>query len=118
MRFGSCWVVRSVYFTFPPFCFDNGIQCCCLAGVVEKKNQCRNSKWTFLEGVKTSGAPAPRKVIVQQSIRDKGILETICNYVCVHFSVIVSLMLNGGFGINPAFVHRHHQQKSSSIQDQ
>ncbi|XP_039121366.1 uncharacterized protein At3g06530-like [Dioscorea cayenensis subsp. rotundata] len=39
-----------------------------------------NSKWIFLEGIKTSGAPAPRKVIVQQSIRDKGILETICNY--------------------------------------
>ncbi|KAJ0970619.1 hypothetical protein J5N97_018578 [Dioscorea zingiberensis] len=39
-----------------------------------------NSKWTFLEGVKASGAPPPRKIIVQQSLRDKGILETICNY--------------------------------------
>ncbi|PHT52471.1 hypothetical protein CQW23_06933 [Capsicum baccatum] len=40
-----------------------------------------NSKWKFLEGVKTSGAPLPRKVIVQQSMRDLGILEVLCNYV-------------------------------------
>lgn len=42
----------------------------------------RNSKWKFLEGVKASGAPLPRKIIVQQSIRDFGILEVLCNYVC------------------------------------
>ncbi|XP_043702690.1 uncharacterized protein At3g06530-like [Telopea speciosissima] len=39
-----------------------------------------NSKWRFLEGVKTSGAPPPRKVIVQQCIRDMGVLVAICNY--------------------------------------
>lgn len=44
----------------------------------------RNSKWKFLEGVKVSGAPLPRKVIVQQSIRDFGILECLCNYVCTY----------------------------------
>ncbi|KAF8702900.1 hypothetical protein HU200_032736 [Digitaria exilis] len=40
-----------------------------------------NSKWTFLDGVKSSGAPPPRSVIVQQCIRDKAVLETLCNYV-------------------------------------
>ncbi|XP_030935775.1 uncharacterized protein At3g06530 [Quercus lobata] len=40
----------------------------------------RNSKWKFLDGVKTTGAPPPRKVIVQQCIRDKGVLEAICDY--------------------------------------
>lgn len=39
-----------------------------------------NTKWKFLEGVKASGAPPPRKVIVQQCIRDLGVLEAICNY--------------------------------------
>ncbi|ONI24972.1 hypothetical protein PRUPE_2G273000 [Prunus persica] len=40
----------------------------------------RNSKWRFMDGVKVSGAPPPRKVIVQQCIRDKGVLEILCNY--------------------------------------
>ncbi|XP_061353134.1 uncharacterized protein At3g06530 [Gastrolobium bilobum] len=40
----------------------------------------RNTKWGFLDGVKVSGAPPPRMVIVQQCIRDKGILEVLCNY--------------------------------------
>ncbi|KAJ8511645.1 hypothetical protein OPV22_002079 [Ensete ventricosum] len=39
-----------------------------------------NSKWMFLEGVKASGAPPPRQVIMQQCVRDKGLLETLCNY--------------------------------------
>ncbi|KAK8935819.1 hypothetical protein KSP39_PZI013811 [Platanthera zijinensis] len=39
-----------------------------------------NKKWAFLEGVKTSGAPPPRKVIVNQCVRDKGVLEALCNY--------------------------------------
>ncbi|KAI3778087.1 hypothetical protein L2E82_07103 [Cichorium intybus] len=39
-----------------------------------------NGKWKFLEGVKISGAPPPRKVIVQQCIRDMGVLEALCNY--------------------------------------
>ncbi|KAF9617505.1 hypothetical protein IFM89_036709 [Coptis chinensis] len=39
-----------------------------------------NSKWGFLEGVKVSGAPPPRKVIVQQCIRDMGVLETLNRY--------------------------------------
>ncbi|CAK8538792.1 unnamed protein product [Lathyrus sativus] len=40
----------------------------------------RNGTWGFLEGVKVSGAPPPRKVIVQQCLRDKGVLEVLCNY--------------------------------------
>ncbi|KAL6651157.1 hypothetical protein ACP70R_010082 [Stipagrostis hirtigluma subsp. patula] len=40
-----------------------------------------NSKWTFLGGVKSSGAPPPRSFLVQQCIRDKSVLETLCNYV-------------------------------------
>ncbi|KAI4332818.1 hypothetical protein L6164_017696 [Bauhinia variegata] len=40
----------------------------------------RNTKWGFLDGVKVSGAPPPRNVIVQQCIRDKGILDVLCNY--------------------------------------
>ncbi|KAL5745887.1 hypothetical protein ACOSP7_027033 [Xanthoceras sorbifolium] len=39
-----------------------------------------NNKWKFLEGVKVSGAPPPRTVIVQQCIRDTGVLEVLCNY--------------------------------------
>ncbi|KAF4372054.1 hypothetical protein F8388_000270 [Cannabis sativa] len=39
-----------------------------------------NSKWKFLDSVKHSGAPPPRKNIVQQCIRDKGVLEAICHY--------------------------------------
>ncbi|XP_058086889.1 uncharacterized protein At3g06530 isoform X2 [Magnolia sinica] len=39
-----------------------------------------NKNWAFLEGVKASGAPLPRKVIVQQCIRDMGVLEDLCNY--------------------------------------
>ncbi|KAH9678615.1 hypothetical protein KPL71_025786 [Citrus sinensis] len=40
----------------------------------------QNNKWKFLEGVKVSGAPPPRTVIVQQCIRDMGVLEVLCNY--------------------------------------
>ncbi|KAH9622396.1 hypothetical protein KSS87_007579 [Heliosperma pusillum] len=36
--------------------------------------------WKFLDGVKESGAPPPRAVIVQQCIRDMGVLDIICNY--------------------------------------
>nr|CAH67614.1 OSIGBa0106P14.4 [Oryza sativa] len=39
-----------------------------------------NSKWAFLDAVKSSGASPPRSVMVQQCIRDKAVLETICNY--------------------------------------
>ncbi|MCH91338.1 hypothetical protein A2U01_0012265, partial [Trifolium medium] len=39
-----------------------------------------NGTWGFLEGVKISGAPPPRMVIVQQCLRDKGLLEVLCNY--------------------------------------
>ncbi|KAK8586579.1 hypothetical protein V6N13_010167 [Hibiscus sabdariffa] len=39
-----------------------------------------NSKWKFLDGVKVSGAPPPRSVIVQQCIQDMGVLEALCNY--------------------------------------
>ncbi|XP_065871790.1 uncharacterized protein At3g06530 [Euphorbia lathyris] len=40
----------------------------------------RNSKWKFLEGIKVSGAPLPRNVVVQQCNRDMGVLEALCNY--------------------------------------
>ncbi|CAK7335892.1 unnamed protein product [Dovyalis caffra] len=40
----------------------------------------RNGKWKFLDGVKASGAPPPRNVMVQQCIRDMGVLEALCNY--------------------------------------
>lgn len=39
-----------------------------------------NGKWKFLEAVQVSGAPPPRKVIVQQCIRDMGVLEALSNY--------------------------------------
>ncbi|CAH9069155.1 unnamed protein product [Cuscuta epithymum] len=39
-----------------------------------------NSRWKFLDGVKRSCAPPPRKVIVQQCLRDLGILEVLCEY--------------------------------------
>ncbi|KAI9081384.1 hypothetical protein K1719_036647 [Acacia pycnantha] len=40
----------------------------------------RNTKWAFLDGVKVSGAPPPRSVIVQQCICDKGVLDVLCDY--------------------------------------
>uniref|UniRef100_A0A2P2MAY2 Uncharacterized protein At3g06530 n=1 Tax=Rhizophora mucronata TaxID=61149 RepID=A0A2P2MAY2_RHIMU len=40
----------------------------------------RNSKWKFLDGVKVSGAPLPRSVVVRQCIRDMGVLEALCGY--------------------------------------
>lgn len=45
----------------------------------------RNSRWRFLDGVKVTGAPPPRKVIVQQCARDMGILEVLCDYVSDFF---------------------------------
>ncbi|CAN0862884.1 Uncharacterized protein At3g06530 [Linum grandiflorum] len=39
-----------------------------------------SGKWKFLDGVKKSGAAPPRTIFVQQSLRDLGVLETICNY--------------------------------------
>ncbi|XP_015877759.3 uncharacterized protein At3g06530 isoform X1 [Ziziphus jujuba] len=40
----------------------------------------KNSRWRFLEAVKATGAVPPRKVIVQQCLRDRGVLEVLCNY--------------------------------------
>lgn len=54
---------------------------------------CRNSKWKFLDGVKVSGAPPPRKVIVQQCLRDKGVLEVLCNYVSFFVVDLVVVLL-------------------------
>ncbi|MCD7468760.1 hypothetical protein HAX54_007198 [Datura stramonium] len=54
-----------------------------------------NSKWKFLEGVKASGAPLPRKIIVQQCIRDLGILEVLCNYVTTSKKVQPSRPVTG-----------------------
>lgn len=39
-----------------------------------------NGRWNFLDGVKASGAPPPRKVIVQQCMRDLGVLDAISEY--------------------------------------
>ncbi|KAL8153527.1 hypothetical protein V2J09_011287 [Rumex salicifolius] len=39
-----------------------------------------NTKWKFLDGVKVSGAPPPRKIIVQQCVRDFGVVESLCSY--------------------------------------
>ncbi|RAL52010.1 hypothetical protein DM860_016508 [Cuscuta australis] len=39
-----------------------------------------NTRWRFLDGVKNTSAPPPRKVIVQQCLRDMGVLETLCEY--------------------------------------
>ncbi|XP_010536553.1 PREDICTED: uncharacterized protein At3g06530 [Tarenaya hassleriana] len=39
-----------------------------------------NDKWKFLDAVKTSGAPLPRSVIVQQCVRDMQVLEVLCEY--------------------------------------
>jgi hypothetical protein len=51
----------------------------------------RNSKWAFLNGVKSSGAAPPRSVIVQQCIRDNSLLETLSNYVSFYCCRIISL---------------------------
>lgn len=48
--------------------------------VVQILDTRRNTKWGFFEGVKVSGAPPPRTVIVQQCIRDKGVLDALCTY--------------------------------------
>ncbi|RZC48060.1 hypothetical protein C5167_040997 [Papaver somniferum] len=42
--------------------------------------QLQNSKWGFLEAVQKSGAPPPRSVLVQQCVRDRGLLVTLCDY--------------------------------------
>ncbi|CAN6981738.1 unnamed protein product [Brassica oleracea var. botrytis] len=39
-----------------------------------------NTKWKFLDGMKNSGAPPPRSVIVQQCIRDLNVLKALCDY--------------------------------------
>lgn len=59
----------------PLCCLQIGVPLICLFLL------CRNTKWNFLEGAKVSGAPPPRQVIVQQCIRDLGVLEALCNYV-------------------------------------
>lgn len=38
------------------------------------------TKWHFLEGVKRSGAPPPRAILVEQCTRVTAVLETICEY--------------------------------------
>lgn len=42
---------------------------------------CRNTKWKFLDDVKITCAPPSRKAIVQQCVRDLGILDVLCDYV-------------------------------------
>ena len=46
--------------------------------------------------MKTTGAPPPRKVIVQQCIRDKGVLEAICDYVSTFFGYVFFFFYNIG----------------------
>ncbi|CAA2963486.1 uncharacterized protein At3g06530-like [Olea europaea var. sylvestris] len=54
-----------------------------------------NSRWKFLNGVKTSGAPLPRNVIVQQCLRDMGVLEAICNYAAPEKKIYPSKVVTG-----------------------
>lgn len=49
--------------------------------------KCRDNKWKFLDGVKVSGAPPPRSVIVQQCIRDVEVLEALCDYVSISIMI-------------------------------
>nr|GMD68865.1 uncharacterized protein At3g06530 isoform X1 [Ipomoea batatas] len=39
-----------------------------------------NTKWKFLDDVKITCAPPSRKAIVQQCVRDLGILDVLCDY--------------------------------------
>ncbi|XLT33710.1 hypothetical protein HN873_065002, partial [Arachis hypogaea] len=48
--------------------------------LIDSRESATNTKWGFLEGVRVSGAPPPRMVLVQQCIRDKGVLAVLCNY--------------------------------------
>lgn len=80
---------------------------------------CRNGKWKFLDGVKASGAPPPRNVMVQQCVRDMGVLEALCNYV----RVLIILHLSGFWLLSycACFNYRmvccrHLLQRSSSHQ--
>ena len=54
-------------------------------------NYYRNTKWKFLDGVKNSGAPPPRSVIVQQCIRDLNVLKALCDYVSSCFALTLSV---------------------------
>lgn len=42
---------------------------------------------SFLKGVKDSGSPLERKVLVQQVAKDAGLLRFICDTVCVYVCV-------------------------------
>lgn len=74
----------------------------------------RNTKWKFLNGVKLSGAPPPRTVIVDQCQRDKGVLEALCNYVsvCIYPILFYYAVCRNGFGMGLSFFVRLHLQRS------
>jgi hypothetical protein len=79
----------------------------------------RNSKWAFLGGVKSSGAPPPRSVLVQQCIRDKAVLETLCSYVRPKLITLLMVGFCHDFGSYLLIIHftsRLHQQRNSVTQ--
>ncbi|KAF3785717.1 HEAT repeat-containing protein 1 [Nymphaea thermarum] len=63
-------------------------------GIVQILDLSKNKIWSFLQGVKSSGAPMPRKTIVQQCLRDVGVLEAVCSYtvVCFCTALIVEIV--------------------------
>ncbi|PIN11747.1 hypothetical protein CDL12_15648 [Handroanthus impetiginosus] len=86
-----------------------------------------NSRWRFLDGVKASGARLPREVIVQQCIRDVGVLEAICNYATpvkkiqpskhvVGFCTAVIFEFLGGVNVDSDTVKRILPYVSSGLQ--
>lgn len=56
---------------------------------------CRNTKWKFLDEVKTTCAPPSRKAIMQQCVCDLGILDVLCDYVSMsaaHYLITCQLV--------------------------
>ncbi|QHO25092.1 uncharacterized protein DS421_12g378100 [Arachis hypogaea] len=51
------------------------------------------------EGVSVSGAPPPRTVLVQQCIRDKGVLEVLCNYDAISLLKLSQLAIPRQFAV-------------------
>ena len=52
--------------------------------------------WSFLQGVKASGAPLPRAMLVQRALKDNGLLDVLTAYVKA--SLDLSIRKGGGGG--------------------
>lgn len=50
--------------------------------------------WSFLQGVKASGAPLPRAMLVQRALKDNGLLDVLTAYVKA--SLDLSILRKGG----------------------